>query len=90
MDKGQENQFDGPAFNRLGLSPINSYNGPSYVEALFDTGQIAEKKVSWQLATGEKGKHNITFGGDIKSAYHGSLVRNFILEESEFFWNVNF
>ena len=89
MDVGQENEYDGPAFNRLGLSPINAYNGPSYVEALYDTGRIAEKKVSWQLATGIDG-HNITFGGDVRSAYSGTLVREIILEESLFFWNVNY
>jgi hypothetical protein len=74
----------------LGLAPISSINGPSFVENLHETGRIENFTVSWQLSDWGSQNNNITFGGNVAGAFAGGLKSNKILSASPWLFNLNY
>ena len=46
--------------------------------------------VSYQLNDWWVDDNNITFGGNVTESFRGDLIRNYVLAESPFFWNLNY
>ena len=74
-------------YSYLGLAPIGSLNGPSFVQSLNSTGSMLNATVSFQLGDWSDkndfyGDNNVTFGGNVESAFAGFLKFNYILKES--------
>ena len=77
----------------LGLAPIDKLNGPSFIQALANTGQIQSKKVSFQFSHWSAhgfSNNNITIGNNVQDAYAGHLIHNLILAESPWLFNINY
>jgi hypothetical protein len=72
------------------LSPIDKENGPSYVQALYETGNIKNLTVSWQLADWGSEDNMFTVGGNVEGAYEGHLNFNLILADSPWTFNINY
>ena len=69
---------------------MNELNGPSFVEALNETDRMTNFTVSWQLGDWNSNNNNITFGGNVESAFVGHLQYNLILATSTWTFNLNY
>ena len=74
----------------LGLSPSDPrVTGPSYVDALFSSGQILNKTVGFVCNSTSNNLFSY-FGWDNTALFTPPLVKNHILADSPFMWNINY
>jgi hypothetical protein len=83
------------SYSYLGLAPVHELNGPSFVTALNSTDRMLNLSVSYQLVdwaaySDNVGDNNITFGGNVESAFRGLLKWNLILGESPWTFAINY
>lgn len=75
----------------LGLSPAANGNGPSYMKALHDQGQIDEYKVSFQLNTYNllnTTNNYADFGTPVDSRYIGDQWHSNLVKKDDTWWTL--
>jgi hypothetical protein len=75
----------------LGLAPLNSQNGPTYVYALKEAGFISEAIASFQLNFNvtKDTKSIVKFGPFDESDYNGTLSSHYVTNDEDWWWSLN-